>query len=405
LFKGPEFRYSYTVFYRGLSWVLCGLFLAGCAWNGGKAVPETADDPAVLFGEYRVRAARIAGLMDNRALAAQTLLSGVDGKGALSPAMETLLESVPVGGIVLFKYNLDTGKDEIRGFLRECSELIGGGVPGGIPIPPFVAVDHEGGSVHRFGPGVERLPPAASFWDMAQKEGRGYALKSIEAGAYRSGAELRDLGITMNLAPVAEALNGENRLFLGDRSYGPDADFVAAAAGAFVRGMERAGVFCAPKHFPGNSGADPHRERALLEGGRETLDAGVRPFAALIRETNPSALMVSHAVVPAWDAERSASLSPSVIGQWLRGDLAFTGIILADDFSMGAVAGSGKSPGEAAVEAINAGVDMVMTWPMNLAQIHGALVSAAEDGRIPRERLLDAAEQVLFEKIRRGLIP
>jgi beta-N-acetylhexosaminidase len=342
--------------------------------------------------------------MDDRALAAQVLLSGVDGKGALSAAMEALLRAIPVGGIVLFRYNLDVEKEAVRGFLRDCSRLIGDGAPEGFTIPPLVAVDHEGGAVHRFGPGVERLPPAASFWDMAQKEGKGYALESIEEGAYRSGVELRDLGITMNLAPVAEVLNGDNRLFLGDRSYGPEADFVAAAAAAFVRGMERGGVFCVPKHFPGNSGADPHRETALLEGDGETLDTMIRPFAALIRNTNPSALMVSHVVVPAWDAERSASLSPQVIGR-LRDGLAFTGVILADDFSMGAVRGSGKNPGETAVEAINAGVDMVMAWPMDLAHIHGALFSAVEEGSIPRERLRDAAEHILFEKIRRGLIP
>jgi beta-N-acetylhexosaminidase len=130
----------------------------------------------------------------------------------------------------------------------------------------------------------------------------------------------------------------------------------------------------------------------------------IRPFAEAIRNHSPSAVMVSHVIVPAWDAGHNASLSPPVIRQWLREELGFKGVILADDFSMGAVSALGIDSGEAAVAAINAGADMVMTWPMNLAGSHGALLSAVEEGRLPRERLREAAEYILFEKIRSGLM-
>ncbi|MDR2021567.1 MAG: glycoside hydrolase family 3 protein [Treponema sp.] len=358
------------------------------------------------------QAARIAASLDDRLLAAQVIMTGIEGKGALSGAMRELLARIPAGSVMLFSYNLDTAAG-IRSLLEETSSLVAAssgnaaGGPGG--IAPFIAVDHEGGPVNRFGAAMEgaamegavSLPPAASFWVMAQREGRAAALEAVGAAARRSGRELRKLGITMNLAPVAEVLSEENRRFLADRSYGPDPGFVEQAAAAFIGGMEAEGICCTLKHFPGNSGADPHLGAVLLTGDRDALRSGVRPFAALIRRPAPPAMMVSHAVVPAWDGERNASLSPAVIQDWIRGELGFQGILAADDFSMASAAG--MDPREAAVEALRAGIDMVMTWPPELSHTHGAILSALEEGRLSRERVREAAARILAEKIRYGI--
>jgi beta-N-acetylhexosaminidase len=337
--------------------------------------------------------------MEDRFLAAQVIMAGVDGNGGLGEPMTALLRAVPAGGLMLFGYNLNVEKEDIPPFLETLSDLVSES-----GIAPFIAVDHEGGSVHRFGAAIERLPPPISFWDMAQIEGKEYALKRVEEGARHSGGELRALGITMNLAPVAEVLNGENRLFLDDRSYGPDAAFVEDAAAAFIRGMSAAGIACVVKHFPGNTGTDPHTALPVLPGDRETLDRMIRPFAGLIRRVSPPALMVSHGIVPAWDEKRNASLSAPLIRGWIREDLGFTGIVLADDFSMAAVASLGLSPEEAAVEALNVGVDMVMTWPRNLKGLHSVILEALDRGVLSRERLQEAVEHILFEKFRYGLM-
>jgi beta-N-acetylhexosaminidase len=267
-----------------------------------------------------------------------------------------------------------------------------------------MAVDHEGGLVHRFGGGVRRLPPPASYWEGAQKSGWAESLRTLEEDARLSGEELRTLGFNLNLAPVAEVLTEENRPFLEDRSYGPDGAFVEAAAAAFIRGMDRGGLSCVVKHFPGNSGADPHNSAAVLAGDREALVRASAPFAALIAAGTAPAVMVSHGVAPAWDADRPASLSPVVIGTWLRETLGFTGLVLADDFSMTAVAVRGLKPGDAAVEALNAGVDMVMTWPADLAAVYGAILEAVDQGRLSRERLREAAGRIIREKLRRGVL-
>lgn len=353
----------------------------------------------------RERAAHLVGDLDDRVLAAQVLLTGIDGKGALDSGMAALLRRIPAGGVMLFRYNLSIKKTEIAPFLKTVSDTVicGGG------MVPFMAVDHEGGYVYRFDEGVTRLPAPLSYWErsrMGNKTRGGKRqreiLAEVEEDAFRSGEEIRGMGITLNLAPVAEVLTGGNKAFLGDRSYGPNAAFVTAACTAFIRGMERAGILCAVKHFPGNTGEDPHDRKSVLAADRAELNRMTAPMMRLFKSPHPPVVMVSHVLASAWDGERSASLSSAVIGSWLRGELGFGGVVLADDFAMGAVA---RNPGEAAVEALNAGVDMLMTWPLNISAIHTAILDALREGRLPRARLEDAAARIVYEKLRLGIVP
>jgi len=350
-------------------------------------------------GDFRQQAAAIAASLDDSALAAQVLMTGIEGRVSLSPAMRNLLSRIPAGGIMLFRGNLNTPKEGVRQLLSETSAL----VTGRAGIPPFIAVDHEGGLVHRFGPGIERLPSAYSFWELAQEEGKAAALALAETLYRRSAREIRDLGITMVLAPVVEPINDSNRLFLTTRSYGSDPDFVEAIASIYIESMDAVGIASVLKHFPGNTSADPHYDDSVLAADRATLDEMVTPFAGIIRALSPASVMLSHVAVPAVD-NRNASLSRAVIEDWLRGELGFEGIAMADDFAMAAVAARGISPTAAAVDALNAGIDMIMTWPQYLSRVHAAILEALNNGRLPRERLLEAAGRIIAEKIRFGLI-
>ena len=341
----------------------------------------------------------MAGALDDASLAAQVLLTGIDAKNSLAPAMISLLERIPVGGIMLFRKNLDMPREGVKKLLSETAALVAHKAG----IPPFVAVDHEGGTVQRFGPGIGKLPSAFSFWELASREGRDAALTGAGTLYGRSAKELRELGITMVLGPVAEVLNKDNDLFLETRSYGPDPDFVTAAASAYIRGMDEAGIACAVKHFPGNTAADPHSGSPVLKADTAALDEMVKPFAELIHSSSPAAMLISHVKVQALD-NKPASLSRPVIEGWLRGKLGFEGIALADDYSMAAVASSGLSPAAAAVEALNAGIDMIMTWPRDLNGVHAAILDALKSGRLSRDRLAQAATRVIAEKIRYNLV-
>ena len=353
------------------------------------------------YAAYRARAAQITAAMDDSTLAAQVILTAIEGRASLSPAMRTLLTQVPVGGIMLFRYNLDTPTEDVRRLISESSAF----VTERAGIAPFIAVDHEGGLVHRFGPGVERLPSAFSFWELALREGWAVALNRAETLYRRSAEEIRGLGINMVLGPVAEPLYGDNHLFLGSRSYGPQPVFTRVAASTYIRSMDAFGISSVVKHFPGNTALDPHYHISILEQNRWALNEMTRPFAEIIRDLSPPALMLSHVIVPALDSERNASLSRAVIEDWLRGELGFEGIAMADDFAMRAVTDLGLSPAAAVVEALNAGIDMVMTWPHNLRATHSAILEALVSGRLPRERLLEAAQRIITEKIRYGLVP
>ncbi|MCL2007714.1 MAG: glycoside hydrolase family 3 protein [Treponema sp.] len=347
-----------------------------------------------------LRAAQIATSLDDNALAAQVLMTAVDGRGSLGPGMRPLLERIPAGAVMLFGFNLNSTVEETKNLISEARDYI----ERSSGVPPFIAVDHEGGLVHRFGAGVERLPSAYSFWQMTQREGRSAALTHAETLYFRSAREIRDLGITMVLAPIVEILDEDNTAFLSTRSYGPDPDFVIDAASVFIKGMQSAGIASVLKHFPGNSSADPHYAFSALSAPRETLDLMVRPFAEIINNLDPPVVMMSHVMVPALDPNRNASLSPIVIQDWLRGELNFKGIVLADDYIMDAIAGTGLTPATAAIEALNSGVDMIMVWPRDIAGVHASILAALGDGRLSRERLLEANERIIAEKLRFNLI-
>jgi beta-N-acetylhexosaminidase len=351
----------------------------------------------------RERAARIASTLDDSQLAAQVIITGIDGKGSLTRDMKILLSECPACGIMLFRYNLDTDNNAIQNLIAESVALVING--GNVPIPPFVVVDHEGGKVNRFLPGAADLPAAYSYWETVQSEGRYSAISKILTDSINVGSKLRGLGINVNLAPVAEYLNEDNSEFLEGRSYGPDPEFTVEAARVFIAGMELVGVICAVKHFPGSAGADPHYFPGKLNGGKDAMAELVTPFTVLIQDNQTRAIMVSHSAVPAWDTEHIASLSPAIMGEWLRQELGFKGLIISDDFSMGAAIGSDwTKPEDAAVQSLIAGADIVLVWPPDLRRTHRAIQAALADGRLSRQRLEESAGRVIFEKMGIGLI-
>jgi len=360
------------------------------------AAEESAAETAPVIDPVRLRAEEIAASLDDRLLAAQVLVCGIDGSGSLPPHMKTLLADAPAGAVMLFRYNLDADNDSIRALISEAVSFI----KEKSGVPPFVAVDHEGGTVNRFRQGVAALPDASSYWELFQAEGRQEALAKIKEDSFNSGSEISSLGINMNFAPVAEYLTDDNRGFLESRSYGPDHSFAAEAAAAFAGGMEQAKVLCVVKHFPGSAGRDPHYFFSAIDKDRAYLDNLVYPFAFLVN-SGARAVMVAHTAVPALD-DKIASLSAAVMQNWLRDELCFGGIVITDDFSM-AAAGGMKSE-EAAVLSVAAGADMVLVWQPDLKRTHTAFVSALEDGRLSRERLREAVTRVIYEKLRMGLL-
>jgi beta-N-acetylhexosaminidase len=377
---------------RFLGGILLFFLLTSCV--GRVSAPVNGKN--AVIDPFHVRAKEIAASLDDRLLAAQILISGIDGAENLSDNMIELFTAIPAGGIMLFKYNLNTDNNAIKTRNERIKTLIANETD----IPPFFAVDHEGGTVNRFRRGVADLPAAASYWEIAQEKGRQTALAKIETDSLKAGREINSLGINMNFAPVAEYLFEGNRNFLASRSYGTDSLFTAQAASAFINGMEQAGVLCVVKHFPASAGPDPHHSPSVLDIDKTALNKLVAPFSAVIKNGARS-IMAAHTQATAID-NKIASLSPAVMGKWLRGDLGFDGIIISDDFIMAAAGNT--SPEEAAVLSVIAGSDMILVWPAHLTKTHNAFIAALENGRLSRERLRDAAQRVIYEKLKMGLI-
>jgi len=385
--------------------LICLLLLPTCTRRGVNqnltSVNDTENaESAAIIDPLRIRAEEIAASLNDSLLAAQLLVCGTDGRGSLQPHMIDLFGECPAGGVMLFKYNLDTDKDAVRSLVNETVSLIRSKAD----IPPFVAVDHEGGSVNRFSRGTASLPAASSYWELYQKEGKEAALEKIRADSLRAGREINELGINLNFAPVAEYLNDDNRVFLENRSYGTDPVFTAEASTAFMYAMQEAGVLCVIKHFPGSAGTDPHYSASSLNLDKSALDKLVYPFADLISR-GARAVMAAHTLVPAIDS-KIASLSAAVMQNWLRVELGFNGIIISDDFSMAAARNTADktSPEEAAILSIAAGADMVLVWPSDIKRTHSAFIAAIEDGRLSRERTREAASRIIYEKLKMELI-
>ncbi|GAB1483787.1 glycoside hydrolase family 3 N-terminal domain-containing protein [Treponema sp.] len=344
------------------------------------------------------RAKELVSSMDDASLAAQLLMVGIQGRVQLSARSQVQLHRFPVGAVMLFKYNLGAGPEAARKLADACVAEV---LSSGLGIPPLVAADAEGGLVHRFGNDATRLPAPSQF-AMLTEDSR---LETIEEAAYLSALELRELGLSLNLAPLAEVLTDKNEAFCR-RSVpaGRQGDFVASAAGAFVRGMEKAGIVCVVKHFPGSGEGDPHTKSARISASGKDLEALIHPFRQVIQKIHPEAIMVSHAIVESIDPALPGTLSAELVTGELKGRLGFKGMVLTDDLRMAAIASTGKSPAEAAVEAVAAGCDLVMTWPEDLEDVHAALLEGLRSGLLSRARLEDAGRRILMTKLRFDLV-
>ncbi|MFJ2946091.1 glycoside hydrolase family 3 protein [Streptomyces sp. NPDC087226] len=257
-----------------------------------------------------------------------------------------------------------------------------------------VAVDEEAGDVTR----LEARTGASRPGNLAL--GTLDDIDVTEQVARDVGRELHGLGVTLNYAPSADVNTNPLNPVIGVRSFGARPDVVSRHAAAWVRGLQSAGVAACAKHFPGHGDTvvDSHLglPRVSADAGTLALTA-LPPFIAAM-DAGVRAVMTAHLLVPAYDDRWPATLSRPVVGDLLRGELGFTGLIVTDAVEMGAVADRYGVPG-AAVRAVAAGADAVCvgggsTGEETTALLADALVDAVRDGRLPERRLAEAAGRV-----------
>jgi beta-N-acetylhexosaminidase len=281
---------------------------------------------------------------------------------------------------------------------------------GHAPLPLLVMADEEGGGVQRLAPLVGSLPWPRQMADTMTTA----QVQSMASGVAR---KMRALGVGVDLAPVLDVDDGDGPNSTnpdGQRSFSGDPAAAARYGVAFLEGLRQGGVLPVVKHFPGLGGSSNNTDY----GPASTLpfstlrSTAMAPFKAAVT-AGAAGVMVGNATVPGLTSG-PATMSSAAIQQVLRGQMAFSGLVITDSLSAGAIAAAHYSVPQAAVAAIEAGADMILFGstltpadvallsPANVAattsSIVSAIVGAVRSGQLPESQLDQAVLKVLATK-------
>ncbi|MFY7068535.1 glycoside hydrolase family 3 protein [Nocardiopsis changdeensis] len=315
-------------------------------------------------------------------LANATLLVPFESHHAPRWILEGLADGI--SGVCLFHNNLDT-PEQITALNAELAQAADN---------PLISLDEEGGDVTRIGQehGSD-YPGNAALGAVDDPELTRATLRSL-------GGRLAQLGFNMNLAPSVDVNVADDNPVIGTRSFGSDAALVARHGAAAVLGLQEAGVAACAKHFPGHGATsqDSHHTLPQVEADPEVLHRReLAPFRAAV-EAGVQSVLTAHIEMAGLGVTGPATLAPKVLNDLLRGELGFDGVIVSDAMDMHGVSGRIGIP-EASVLAVAAGCDLLclgrFVYADQVAAIRAALVEAVRDGRLPGERLEEAADRNL----------
>lgn len=234
-------------------------------------------------------------------------------------------------GLILFARNCKSG-EQIRTLVEDFRSVVG------VSNAP-VLIDQEGGRVRRLRPPLVDEYPAGAVYGRLFAVSREAGERAAHLGGRLIGADLAGLGITVDCAPILDVPTPLTSEAIGDRAYGPDADTVAQIGRAFAEGLMASGVLPVVKHMPGHGRAsvDSHYDLPVVDALPGDLDAAdFTPFRAL---ADLPMAMTAHVVFTALDPDCCATQSPRVIGEIVRGQIGFDGLLMSDDLSMKALGG------------------------------------------------------------------
>jgi len=283
-------------------------------------------------------------------------------------------------GFILFARNIDN-PDQVRKLVSDLKDLVGFDCP--------VLIDQEGGRVARLKPPHwKKSPPMGDFAKIAETD-LDAALRATYDNAKIMAAELVDLGINVDCAPVCDLLFEGAHDIVGDRSFGSDVDIVSKLAAKTAQGLIDSGVIPVIKHIPGHGRAksDSHLELPVVDSPLDDLEN--TDFAVFKNLANlPAWAMTAHILYTAIDDKQPATLSYKVI-DLIRNYIGFDGVLISDDLSMKALQDSFK---ERAQKSIAAGCDVVLHCNGNMdemIQVASGVVELSQEAAKRVERSLN----------------
>jgi beta-N-acetylhexosaminidase len=249
---------------------------------------------------------------------------------ALTDEERGFFKDADPAGYILFRRNCED-RDQLRALTDDLRSLSGRNE---LPI----LIDQEGGRVARMQPPEwEKFPPAWAFAELYAKAPIS-AIEAVMANSRALALMLRDCGINVDALPLLDVRQEGADDIIGDRALGAEPMQVAALGRAVLDGFASAGVVGIVKHMPGHGRAlcDSHKDLPIVEASEEDLAIDLEPFEKL--NWAPMGMM-AHVVYTAWDKERPASQSSTVIGDIVRGRIGFDGWLMSDDIGMEALKG------------------------------------------------------------------
>jgi Beta-glucosidase-related glycosidases len=311
-------------------------------------------------------------------MAVRAFITGLAGT-TLTPAERAFLRESEPWGLIVFKRNIDT-PSQVLALASSFRDCLGRNAP--------VLVDQEGGRVQRLGPPHWPVyPPGAVFGALYDVDSQ-LGLTAARLSSRLIAADLADLGINVDCLPLADVPVSGADAVIGNRAYGTDPNKVATIARAVTEGLEQGGVLPVLKHIPGHgrATADSHLRLPTVDTPRSELER--TDFAAFQPLSDLPMAMTAHVVFSALDPVHPATTSATIIEQVIRGAIGFQGLLMSDDVSMNALAGSIAARTRAIVAA---GCDMVLHCNGSLAEMREV---AAETPELTG-RALQRAEQAL----------
>jgi beta-N-acetylhexosaminidase len=291
-------------------------------------------------------------------MSTRAFITGVSGP-ELSAAERDFIRAECPWGFILFKRNIETPAQVTR-LINELREEIGQ------PDAP-VLIDQEGGRVQRLGPPNWPIYPAGAVFGRLYDIDPAAGLAAARFSARLIAADLDEVGVSVDCLPLADVpVSGANAV-IGERAYGTEPAKVAAIARAVTEGLGEGGVLPVLKHIPGHgrATADTHFSLPVVDTSREELEqSDFAPFRAL---ADLPMAMTAHVVFSALDPAQPATTSATIIDEVIRGLIGFQGLLMSDDVSMNALAGSISDRTRALLAA---GCDMVLHCNGKLEEMH-----------------------------------
>src|ERR1700731_1089080 len=281
-------------------------------------------------------------------MSTRAFITGVSGP-ELNAAEREFIRTARPWGFILFKRNIETPAQVIQLVKELRRELAEGEAP--------VLIDQEGGRVQRFGPPHWPVYPPGAVFGRLYDIDRGLGLMAARLSARLIAADLTDLGISVDCLPLADVPVPGADAVIGDRAYGTEPAKVAAIARAVTEGLQQGGVLPVLKHIPGHGRATADTHFRLPEADTSKAELERPDFAAFQPLADLPMAMTAHVVFSALDPAHPATTSATIIAQVIRGVIGFQGLLMSDDVSMNALAGS---IAERTRAIVSAGCDMVL---------------------------------------------